>query len=130
MAVSGEIIAIEKANDTYQNLIIWVVFTDDSGKEISFFNSTGLIEKDGRKAWPLLCKWENFVGRTAAEVEAWVKANVDAQCENIIKLQARPAVNDMLVTGVLASLIGKTWTKETATIEDTILVDGKGAVVK
>lgn len=127
--ITGTVVAVEKANDAYENLVIWVCFTDENGKEFPFYRGATLLEKDGKKVWPLMCRWENFVGKTALEIEAWVKANVESQAENVIKALARPIFNDAIVKDDLPPLVGKSFTKADAQATETITVKEDATIV-
>jgi hypothetical protein len=128
--ISGKIMAVEKANDVYENLIIWICFTDDTGKEFPFYRGGTLLEKDGHNVWPLMCRWENFVGKTALEIDAWVKANIESQAENVIKALARPVFNTAILKDDLLVLVGKIYTKSDAKVSETIAIKEDGTVVK
>ncbi len=95
--ITGKIISTEE--DERKNIVIWICFTQD-GKEIPFYRGAELLERDGHKVWPLYSRFENFLGKTPAQISEWIRINVEAQAGNIIKEQSKAGLNADIMTEI------------------------------
>ncbi len=115
--ITGEVVGVEKANDTHNNLIVWVCFKDE-GIEIPFYNGEGLLKFNDIKVWPLYAKYENFMGLTTKERETWVCMNIESQANLIIINKLRDDLNTSTIKN-LSSLVGIQVEKETASFQNS-----------
>lgn len=61
--------------------------------------------------------FKNIVGKTNAEILAWIKANVEYQVDRYIEAEFRKKINLATITDKLSTLVGKTYTRDSATLQ-------------
>lgn len=111
------------SRDNLKNILIWVCFSKD-GVEIEFYGAEGLLTFNGRKAWPLVARYENFTGKTAAQRLQWIRVNVEHQIGNIIReIVTKEALVSQVETQ-LTSLVGQTIQKDSITFPADLDNDG------
>ena len=75
---------------------------------------------------------KNYVGKTNAEIVAWIKNNIEYQCDRYIEAEFRKKSNQQAITDKLNTLTGKSFTKTTADLlfdtNNNNLIDTKWTV--
>lgn len=113
--ITGEIVEIEESTEGYKNLIIWICFKKD-GVEIPFYKGTEIPTKNGKQVWPLICRYENFIGKTTAQITEWIRLNVEAQIDNIIKYRTCLDTLNIAMTNALKKMKSTMFSKDTTVI--------------
>lgn len=123
MAITAEIIEIQETPDILKNIIIWVCFKDGDGIEIPFDQGGQPVIIQGKNCWPLYGRYENFLGKTDAQILEWIRVNVEHQIGNIIQAIAKPVINQSLIGTILPKLVSTKFSKESVTLDlDGIIV--------
>jgi hypothetical protein len=61
---------------------------------------------------PYQAKYSNFIGKTQGEITAFVKAQIDFQCERYLESYVKDIVNQDCINDSLKSLIGSIYSKD------------------
>ena len=130
MAITGEVYKIEKLDDAYKRMVLWIIFKESDGTEHAFYQGAALLEKDGHKVWPFYFTYEQIAGMDATALDSWCQQVVKSQAENVIRNLARTVVNDALAKDSLPSLVGKKYTiEDAATAVDGVRVKDDGTLI-
>ena len=119
--IEAELISIEY--DQRKNIIVWICFKDD-GVELPFYRGAELLIREGKKVWPLMATYQNFLGKTRPQILQWIKVNVEGQIGNIIKEKVKDQINSEIEGADLSQLIGQTISKDFVIIELDLDNDG------
>lgn len=84
--ITGRVLRTEESTDGRENIRIIVEFSED-GKIIV-------------PEWTLWAQWSNFIGRTAEEIAAWIRVNVEHQIGNLIIAKNRKALNANFMSAI------------------------------
>jgi hypothetical protein len=61
---------------------------------------------------PYQAKYFNFIGKTQGEITAFVKAQIDFQCERYLENYVKDVINQNCINDSLKSLVGSTYSKD------------------
>lgn len=118
--IKAEIVGYER--DPRDNMIIWVCFSENN-IEIPFHQGIEILKYSGHKVWPLVARFQNFIGKTQTQINEWIRINIESQIGNIIQAKNTDKLNKEIEV-VFDKLIGTTFQKDTVEIEADFNNDG------
>ena len=104
--ITAEIIDIEEEPEN-KNIVIWICFKHDDGKEVVWYYEGNILIRKGRNVWPLVGQLTNFMAKSEAEKAEWIDANIKYQFGNVISLRAKELKNAEEIASLKAAFIGR-----------------------
>jgi len=119
--INAEIVGVDR--DQRLNIVIYVAF-DQNETPIPFYSGGELITHNGQPVWPLICRYQNFIGKTRSQILQWISVNVRDQIKNIIVEKVKATINDQIENADLTSLVGRTLSESQITLNVDLDNDG------
>ena len=105
--ITGRITNVERvAGNGFPHIVFWVDFYEDG---------TLLYPN-----WPLHAKWDNFDQAPQEQIDVWIQKNIEAQCDNFIKVKFAETREPQIIQEKLQKYIGIEHQKETADVDAVV----------